>query len=542
MSRIKIQKFVSMATAGIVVGLFIILFSTTHSQAVAQVAITSPTNGQGVPGTNVTISGTSSPNASIVLSNNGISFAQTIADSSGNWSILVTSLPAGNATITAKAIVNTGFGYFPTANEDHTVWKVNQMRLSDNALNTTSGYPYTLDSPALGLMLSPVSTKSYLVYPFDENDVPRKFDTAAPALPVAADPYPAGGRPGFGVFSNDDTKFYSLNQQSNEVVIVDVATNAAIGEVSISGTEASTVGNRNNGELYIGSMDYDPDPKNIIDIISTETDSIRKTFDSPCGTTGAGLISFSQDAAYPYYFVPCIQAGKIYKMKLSDDSVIATWDVGGHPTGMAVSADNKKLFTFTSQFADVDESDTLRVYSTDNGSLLSSIALSGAAIGFLSSPDLKSIYVSTPGDIGTGGGIENIDVVNMLDNSKVSIATDGSPSLFTASSQESVSTADVNVSFVLGVATASTTPASQLAKTGIFVALASPVGLLLIGGALFTYYDYRRHKQPLLAVDSDASYSYFHHLKVVSLPLAKYRLSIGVDRQVGDRSDRVRRF
>ena len=86
------------------------------------------------------------------------------------------------------------------------------------------------------------------------------------------------------------------------------------------------------------------------------------------------------------------------------------------------------------------------------------------------------------------------------------------------------------------------TAGSQLAKTGVFIALASPVGLFLIGATLYTYLDYRKHKTPLTEASSDVNYSYFHHLKVVSLPLAKYRLSIGVDRQVGDRSDRVRRF
>ena len=86
------------------------------------------------------------------------------------------------------------------------------------------------------------------------------------------------------------------------------------------------------------------------------------------------------------------------------------------------------------------------------------------------------------------------------------------------------------------------TAGSQLAKTGVFIALASPIGLFLIGATLYTYLDYRKHKTPLTEASSDVNYSYFHHLKVVSLPLAKYRLSIGVDRQVGDRSDRVRRF
>lgn len=84
--------------------------------------------------------------------------------------------------------------------------------------------------------------------------------------------------------------------------------------------------------------------------------------------------------------------------------------------------------------------------------------------------------------------------------------------------------------------------AGQLAKTGVFVALASPIGLFLIAAVIYSFYDYRRHKQPLLAVDPNANYSYFHHIKVVSVPLVRYRLSVSVDRAVGDKSDQINRY
>ncbi len=91
-------------------------------------------------------------------------------------------------------------------------------------------------------------------------------------------------------------------------------------------------------------------------------------------------------------------------------------------------------------------------------------------------------------------------------------------------------------------ASTTNTGAGQLAKTGVFVALASPLGLFLIAAVIYSYYDYRRHKQPLLEVDPNANYSYFHHLKVVSIPLVRYRLSVSVDKQVGDKSDHVSRY
>ena len=84
--------------------------------------------------------------------------------------------------------------------------------------------------------------------------------------------------------------------------------------------------------------------------------------------------------------------------------------------------------------------------------------------------------------------------------------------------------------------------ASELAKTGIFVAIATPVGLFLILGALYTYYDYRRHLAPLYSTDSKVSYSYFHHLNVVTVPEIKYRIKTELHPFSVKRSDQVRHF
>lgn len=66
-----------------------------------------------------------------------------------------------------------------------------------------------------------------------------------------------------------------------------------------------------------------------------------------------------------------------------------------------------------------------------------------------------------------------------------------------------------------------------LANTGIVTVLGVPVGVLLIAGAVYTYLDYRKHKRPLTQDDPylASSYTYVHHLKVVALPMAMYRLN-----------------
>ncbi len=72
-----------------------------------------------------------------------------------------------------------------------------------------------------------------------------------------------------------------------------------------------------------------------------------------------------------------------------------------------------------------------------------------------------------------------------------------------------------------------------LANTGIITALAVPVGFVLVAGGLYTYIDYRKHKKPLTKMDPKLAkqYTYWHHLKVVTIPLSKYRLRVLVEKK-----------
>ncbi len=72
-----------------------------------------------------------------------------------------------------------------------------------------------------------------------------------------------------------------------------------------------------------------------------------------------------------------------------------------------------------------------------------------------------------------------------------------------------------------------------LANTGILTGFAMLVGVAMLGGVLYTYRDYRRHKKPLLEIspESARSYTYWHHLRIVSIPLLRYRLQIRVEKR-----------
>lgn len=98
-----------------------------------------------------------------------------------------------------------------------------------------------------------------------------------------------------------------------------------------------------------------------------------------------------------------------------------------------------------------------------------------------------------------------------------------------------------------GVLAASTTTAASagggtLAVTGIKAISAGILGLLLVGSLALVYADYRRHKKPLMAIDSNVSYTFMHHIRVVTVPLFKYRLSIKISKVNPLKKEGVHRF
>ena len=71
---------------------------------------------------------------------------------------------------------------------------------------------------------------------------------------------------------------------------------------------------------------------------------------------------------------------------------------------------------------------------------------------------------------------------------------------------------------------------SRLSQTGALL-IAPPLMLMIIFIIAYTYIDFRRHKQVLLTEVEIPRYTYLHHLKYVSIPLVKYRLSIRIEKR-----------
>lgn len=491
------------------------VFPSAKVGATPGVTITSPTPNQSFSGTNFTVTGTATPNTTVVVSNNGLSFAQTISNASGVWSIN-SSLPAGQVKITAKAIENPTYGYFPTTTDFQTS-EINRIRLSDNSINPGgSGWPVASATGIIGLVPSTAGNYFYGINPFTADRAPTKFNPGDGVDGTAVVNYPADSRSNIGAYANQYNKYFSANIDLQSVSVVNTTTNTWVEDIPMGGT-VYTVWESPAGKLYAVLSN------NQVKVINPATNTVEKTISVPCtNADSTSTATFSQDLNYPYYFVPCITDGTFIKFRISDDSVVSTLNVGLSPSTGALSLDNKRLF-FSSIFQNAD-SNKLRVVSTEDGSEIVTKTLTAGSLGFLATSDFQKIYITTPGNtIDT----TNIDVMNTSTYDITPVSTPAVPGAVSTLPTETT-TSSVDVALVLG---ASTPAPGMLAETGVAAVSGAILSAILLVSLALLYRDYRRHKRPLAAIDPNVHYTFAHHIRVVSIPLARYRLTFKIEKK-----------
>lgn len=78
---------------------------------------------------------------------------------------------------------------------------------------------------------------------------------------------------------------------------------------------------------------------------------------------------------------------------------------------------------------------------------------------------------------------------------------------------------------VLTAASSGPVSASVLLLTAIVVAI--PILVVVT----YLRLDYRRHKKPLQEVDPNVRYTFWHHIRVVTVPLFSYRITFYVSKK-----------
>ncbi|MCX6729815.1 MAG: YncE family protein [Candidatus Saccharibacteria bacterium] len=493
----------------LVLSLVLLPIKPKKASAAPTVTITSPTEGQSISGTNFTAAGTATPNTTVVLSSGGVGFAQTISDGSGNWSV-ATSLPAGNISLTAKAIENPEYGYF-TSTSGFEDFSINQLRLSDNVVNPGGGWPIA-GVPNNIIMPSTLSNIFYSANPFGGTTIAGQVDTSAVTFNNATGAYPSATT-GKGDFSADGSLYFSPNNNAtNNVSVINTTTNAwqqdiAIGDGSVG---VNTVNRSPDNKLYasVDSKIYVIDPALL---------SVAEVLDVPCSSPSA---IFSKDANYPYYFVTCTGENNVYKLLRSNNSTVATIDIGTPNTGGALTLDNKKLYVAGS-VGNIDNK--LHIIDNDTNTVKTPINLTSGILALNITPDSQKIFVATPNLAGTPA--QNIDVVDVQSDTVVSnIATSDLP-LMVAYNGAEATTASAQVGFVLGASAASNVT-QKLAETGAIGISSTLLIGIVIAITSYLYIDFRAHKKPLRAEDPDVKYTFLHHIRLVSMPRLKYRVAV----------------
>lgn len=495
-------------------------FHSQKTEAATSIVVTSPKEGQKFEGNDLRVTGTTAANSTVVISIDGLSIKQLRSDANGSWATDLSNLPNGTHTFSARVIKNEGHAYFfSVTGNPPTSSKINEIHLSDDAINPGVGWPITSENLWITLIPPPTGSRYYAVSP--ESKSPAQFDASAPTDPVAVIGYPENKSNGLGAFSVDGAKYYSPNQTDGSVEVVDVASNTWSKTISIGATP-NTAMRGPNGNIYVATN------TNKVVRIDPGTDTVAKSSSAGCAVKFSTIHSL--DAKYPYYFVTCPETGTLEKYSTANDELVLSSSIGGKPWLGSMSLDNSQLFTSDSVVSEGADADKIKMISSEDLKLKSTVQLTAGTIGFFPTPDFQKIYIPTPGLFNTN----NIDVYDVATGSIKQLSTEDYPLPIVAAGGVAQIT-NVNVSVVLGIRT-------SLANTGVKAVSVTMLLGVMIGSSSYIYYDYRRHRKPLALADPNVKYTLIHHVRVVTLPLLKYRVSLAYDRATPNGQSSIHKF
>ena len=72
---------------------------------------------------------------------------------------------------------------------------------------------------------------------------------------------------------------------------------------------------------------------------------------------------------------------------------------------------------------------------------------------------------------------------------------------------------------------------SSSVSGGVIILTAIGVAIPVIIVFLYLRIDYYRHKKPLVSIDPNVRYTFWHHVKVVTIPLFSYRIKFMIQKK-----------
>jgi YVTN family beta-propeller protein len=198
---------------------------------------------------------------------------------------------------------------------------------------------------------------------------------------------PVGAVPTDVTIDAAGTYAYVTNQFSSNVGVIDLASNAQVATIPVSGNPFRVKLSLDESMLFVTG---NADSLFIVDVSSREI-----TGRLAIGLDANGL---AQDYTGGRLYVSNQSDGTVSEVDLTTRTVVRSIPVGGHPQELVLSPGGTLLFV-------ADESGSIQVWSLREGTKLRDILVPGGAFAMAVSPDWRQLYISSS----LGGAVYLID-------------------------------------------------------------------------------------------------------------------------------------
>jgi YVTN family beta-propeller protein len=183
------------------------------------------------------------------------------------------------------------------------------------------------------------------------------------------------------------TYAYVTNQLSSNVGVIDLATQAQVTTIPVSGDPFRVALSPDGASLFVTG---NADSLFIVDVASRAIVARLAV-----GLDANGLVA---DYTGTRLYVSNQSDGTVAEVDLTTNTVVRALEVGGHPQELVLSPGGTLLFV-------ADETGTVQVWSLRKGTKRGEIAVPGGAFAMAVSPDWRQLYISSS----LGGAIYMID-------------------------------------------------------------------------------------------------------------------------------------
>ena len=318
-------------------------------------------------------SGASLQLAATVLDSNGAAIAGRLVTFRSNDASIIAVTSGGLAT--AVGPLGQAIVLARSVSGRDTVEGFAAVGAFDTSITARTGLP----DRSYSLAISPTNI-AYVT----QQDINQLDRLNLPQLKVV-DSVAVGQQPTEIAFNSSGSKLYVTNQFSDNVSIIDVATNRLTTGVSVSGNPFAVVVAPGDTIVYVTST------ADSLFGIRAATAAIAVRLSLPIISNGFAIHD-------TLLYVSTRDAGTVTVLNLKTNTFLDTIPIGGRPQGIVVSPDGTELYV-------ANELGTLQFWNIPGQSLDGSVALAGRGFGLARRPTNGQLYVTTL----EGGQVQVVD-------------------------------------------------------------------------------------------------------------------------------------